>query len=135
VNFGAEKNKGFMRPSLLAAIQYSAGSGSVASTSTTFTLYEADFLAGFKFFMFPTGSIQPFVGADAVIGTGILKLPAIVETTDANTLGFSYGFVLSTGVNISKTRIQGQYWYLSSTMGGSTSFNLGGFRFAVSLVF
>jgi hypothetical protein len=142
VNFGAEKSKGFFRPSLSAVLDYSAGTASFSSSSTSsYSLYGAEFLGGFKVFGLDAGVIEPFVGADGAIGSGTLKLPSAVGSTDANTLGFSYGFVLNMGVNIAYThsgravRLQGQYWYLSSTMGGLTSFNLGGFRFALGLMF
>lgn len=140
LNFGAEKSKGFIRPSIGTVIQYATGTASISSTSSAFTLYEADFLAGFKIYPLQTGYIEPFVGANGVIGAATLKLPAAVGETAANTLGISYGFVLNMGVNISKSNggnalsIQGQYWYLASTVGG-TNFDLGGFRFTLGLVF
>jgi len=141
VNFGAEKNKGFLRPSLSAVIQYSTGTASVSSSSSTYTLYEADFMAGFKIFALQAGSIQPFLGADGIIGSGTLKLPVAVGETAANTLGLSYGFAINMGVNISRSasgaavRLQGQYCYLSSTLAGTTAFDLGGFRFTAGIVF
>ena len=57
LTFGSERNKGVLRPSLGAVLQYSSGTGYLAWTASNYTLYGADFLAGFKTFAIQDGSI------------------------------------------------------------------------------
>ncbi|MFZ9596565.1 MAG: hypothetical protein ACO3A2_10860 [Bdellovibrionia bacterium] len=141
LHVGAEKNKGFFRPSLSTDFSYAAGSTSIASSTYGYSMYYGQFLGGFKVFAIPEGYIQPFLGVDGTLGSAIFKITNPPAGTDANTLGLAYGYVLSIGANVSNSssgrafRLQAQYWSVSSALAGVSPFYLNGFRFTLGLVF
>lgn len=140
--FRAETQRGTFRPSVATEFLYSAGTTSVTSTATKYTLYGASFVPAYNVFVFREGIFQPFFGFGGVMGWNYFKMTTPPTGVDAYTQGFSYGYEISSGVDISlgrsdgsSMRLRGSMLYLTSRIGGLSTFGLGGFRFVAGFVY
>jgi len=140
--FRAEAIRGKFRPSVAAEFFYSAGTASVGASSTSYTLYGGSFTPAYNIFMFREGYFQPFFGVGGILGWNYLKLTTPPASVEAYTQGYSYGYELSSGVDIrfaraesSALRLRASMTYLVSRIAGQSAFALGGFRFVAGFVY
>jgi hypothetical protein len=141
LQFRSEGARQRFRPSVAAEFMYSSGNTSVTSSATPFTLYGGSFNPGYNIFAFKEGYFQPSIGVGAIFGWHYLKITSPPAAVEAYTQGFSYGFELTSGVDVrfkrtdsSAIRIKASMIYLKSRIAGQTTFGLGGFRLMLGFV-
>ncbi len=141
LTFRSEKRSGFFRPSIAADIEFSSGNATITGTPAAYTLYGASFDGGVFIFPFQTGRFQPYFGGSGVLGWDILKMASPPSGVDANSMGLSFGYLISAGVDIrlgsvdgNALRIDTGYWAVSGSLAGG-GFVLNGWRFSLGLVY
>lgn len=142
MQFQNERKKGFFRPTFSAELQMATGTASLASATSSFTLYGAGFLGGFNLFFIQEGGFQPFFGACPVLAWNLMKLGSPPTGVDENTQGLAFGYELHAGLDWRPgsadgraMRIQSTYYQASSTLAKVSGFQLGGFRFSLGFTF
>lgn len=143
VAFRSEADRGRFRSQVAAQFDYSTGQASVSTSDLAYTLYGGNFVPAYSFYFFREGFFQPFFTAGGIVGWDFIQLTDPPTGTEPYTQGFSYGYELSTGVDIrlrrnndSKAlRLKTSFWFVQGQVAGLTGFQLSGFKFAVGLVF
>jgi hypothetical protein len=142
VYFRSEEDRGRVRGVVAARFEYSTGTASVNSSDLAYTMYGGSFDPGYSLYFFRAGYIQPFLTGSGVIGWNFLNLTSPPTGTEPYTQGFSYGYELSTGVDIrfrrsggKALRIKCAYNTLYGQIAGLTGFQLSGVKFILGLVF
>jgi hypothetical protein len=141
----AETRGGFVRPNATAEMDYSAGNIPLAGASTPYSLVGISFQAGLRFFLFPAGTLQPFLGGGGILGGQFMKVPAPPAGVQDTTQGVSVGYELDAGVDLRKgggsssggwgMRLKGSYFAASSKLAGISGFELNGYRLTLGIMF
>jgi hypothetical protein len=142
MQFRSEGERGTYRPSVAADFFFSSGSTSVSSTASSFKLYGGSFVPGYSIFIFREGYFQPFFGLAGIIGWNYFNLSTPPAGVEGYTQGFSYGYEVSSGVDIrfkrsdtSAMRLKASMSTVRARIAGQTAFGLGGFRFTVGFYY
>jgi hypothetical protein len=142
----AETRGGFVRPNATAEIDYSSGNIPLSGAATPYSLAGISFQAGLRFFLFPAGTLQPFLGGGGILGGQFMKIPAPPAGTQDTTQGVSVGYELDAGVDLRRDggsgssgafgmRLKGSYFAASSKLAGISGFELNGYRFTLGFMF
>jgi hypothetical protein len=142
LNLGAEKRKGFFRPTAAAEVQFGSGIAYVDDAQPNFTLFGGDFVTGFHIFPFTIERFQPFFGAKGIIGWNELRLTGVAADEPPHTQSLVFGYELTAGVDMrygsaegTALRLRSSFWSTSGSLAGQSGFSLSGFRMSLGLVF
>jgi hypothetical protein len=141
-SFRSEVDRGRIRGIVGAQFDYSTGSASVGTDTLSYSMYGGSFIPGYSLYFFRNGYFQPFFSGAGILGWNFLSLSSPPTGTEPYTQGFSYGYELSSGVDIRFKRSGGRalrlkcsYSNVSGQIAGLSGFQLAGIKFIVGVVF
>ncbi len=141
-SFRSEVDRGRLRGIVAAQFDYSAGDASVGTDTLAYKMYGGSFVPGYSMYFFKEGYFQPFFTAAGIVGWNFLSLTSPATGTEPYTQGFSYGYEISSGVDIRFQRSRSRayrlkcaYTSLSGSVAGLSGFQLSGIKFVIGIVF
>lgn len=141
-SFRSEVDRGRLRGIVGAQFDYSSGDASVGTDTLPYTMYGGSFVPGYSVYFFRDGYFQPFFTAAGIVGWNFLSLTSPSAGTEPYTQGFSYGYEISSGVDIRFQRSRSRayrlkcaYTSVSGNVAGLSGFQLSGIKFVLGIVF